>query len=116
MPGDRRLLALHERRGRQEPLVWDPVTGEQREIWLRDPGDMTADWYDDGRALLIIRDHRGRTELYRYDLARRRRCTPIETPHGVIDEAAARARRHRRVLLVQRRPPAGHPVQPTARS
>ncbi len=56
--GDRRLLVLHERRGRHEPLVWDPLTGEQREIYLRDPGEVTADWYDDGRALLIVNHHR----------------------------------------------------------
>jgi len=89
VPGDRRLLCLHERRGRQEPLVWDPVTGEQREIWIRSPGDVTADWFPDGRALLIICNHRGRTELFRYDLGGGV-MSPIPTPHGMIDEAAAR--------------------------
>lgn len=89
LPGDRRLLCLHERRGRREPVVWDPVTGEQREIWLKNPGDITADWFPDGRALLIIGNHRGRTELLRYDLTGGG-LTPIATPHGVIDEAAAR--------------------------
>jgi len=89
VPGDRRLLALHERRQRREPLVWDPVTGERREIWLKDPGDLSADWYHDGRGLLIMRDHRARSYLHRYDLAGGG-LTPIETPHGVIDEAAPR--------------------------
>nr|WP_062340448.1 prolyl oligopeptidase family serine peptidase [Herbidospora sakaeratensis] len=87
--GDRRLLVLHERRGRHEPLVWDPLTGEQREIYLRDPGEVTADWYDDGRALLIVNHHRGRTQLFRYDLVGGA-MTPIETPHGVIESAATR--------------------------
>ncbi|MEZ0076575.1 prolyl oligopeptidase family serine peptidase [Planotetraspora sp. GP83] len=87
--GDRRLLVLHERRGRRAPLVWDPVTGEQREIWLRVPGEITADWYGDGRALLIMHNHRGRTELLKYDLAGGG-LTPIESPHGVIDAAAPR--------------------------
>ncbi|MBX6382670.1 MAG: S9 family peptidase [Microbispora sp.] len=89
LPGDRRLLVLHERRGRREPLVWDPVTGEQREIWLRVRGDISAEWYDDGRALLIIHHRRGRTELLRYDLAGGG-LTPIESPHGVIEAAAPR--------------------------
>ncbi|GIH62363.1 S9 family peptidase [Microbispora siamensis] len=89
VPGDRRLLVLHERRGRREPLVWDPVTGEQREIWLRVRGEISADWYDDGRALLIIHNQRGRTELLRYDLAGGG-LTPIESPHGVIEAAAPR--------------------------
>ena len=89
VPGDRRMLALHERRQRQEPLVWDPVTGEQREIWMKDSGELTADWYDDGRALLITRDNRARSYLHRYDLAGGG-LTLIETPHGVIDEAGPR--------------------------
>ncbi|GAA4589944.1 prolyl oligopeptidase family serine peptidase [Planotetraspora phitsanulokensis] len=89
VPGDRRILVLHERRGRREPLVWDPATGEQREIWLRVPGEITSDWYDDGRALLIMHSHRGRTELLRYDLAGGG-LTPIESPHGVIEAAAPR--------------------------
>ncbi|KAA9379282.1 S9 family peptidase [Microbispora cellulosiformans] len=89
VPGDRRLLVLHERRGRREPLVWDTVTGEQREIWLRGRGEISADWYDDGRALLIVHNHRGRTELLRYDLAGGG-LTPIDSPHGVIEAAAPR--------------------------
>ncbi|GII94663.1 peptide hydrolase [Sinosporangium siamense] len=87
--GDRRMLALHERRGRREPLVWDPVSGEQREIWLRDVGELTADWYDDGRAVLIVRHNRGRTTLQRYDLGGGV-LTSIETPQGVIENAAPR--------------------------
>ncbi|MFI6740253.1 S9 family peptidase [Nonomuraea sp. NPDC050451] len=91
--GDRRLLALHERRQRHELLVWDPVSGEQREIWLKDPGDLNAEWYDDGRGLLILRDHRARTYMHRYDLAGGG-LTLIDTPHGVIDEAAPRPGGH----------------------
>ncbi|MBP2707457.1 S9 family peptidase [Microbispora sp. RL4-1S] len=87
--GDRRLLILHERRGRREPLVWDPTTGEQREIWLPVPGEISADWYGDGRALLIMHSHRGRSHLLRYDLAGGD-LTPIESPHGVIHAAVPR--------------------------
>ncbi|RJL32253.1 S9 family peptidase [Bailinhaonella thermotolerans] len=88
-PGDNRLLALHERRGRPEPLIWDPMTGDQREVWLRLPGEICADWYSDGGALLIIHHHRGRTELYRYDL-RGGVLKPIETERGVISVAKVR--------------------------
>ncbi|GGO79495.1 S9 family peptidase [Nonomuraea cavernae] len=91
--GDRRLLVLHERRRRQEPLVWDPVTGEQREIWLRDSGDLAADWYHDGRGLMLVRDDRARSYLHRYDLGGGG-LTLIETPHGVIEEAAPRPSGH----------------------
>ncbi|MEV4888750.1 prolyl oligopeptidase family serine peptidase [Nonomuraea sp. NPDC055795] len=91
--GDRRLLTLHERRSRHEPLVWDPASGEQREIWLKDPGDLNAEWYADGRALLITREDRARSYLHRYDLGGGG-LTPIETPHGVIDEASPRPGGH----------------------
>ncbi|MEV0582843.1 prolyl oligopeptidase family serine peptidase [Nonomuraea sp. NPDC050310] len=87
--GDRRLLALHERRSRTEPLVWDPVTGEEREIYLRDAGELTAEWYADGRALLIRRDDRARSFLHKYDLAGGG-MTAIDTPHGVIEDARPR--------------------------
>ncbi|MGV9302418.1 prolyl oligopeptidase family serine peptidase [Nonomuraea sp. NPDC003727] len=93
LPGDRRLLTLHERRQRHEPLVWDPKTGEQREIWLKDPGELTAEWYDDGRALLIVRDDRGRTHLHRYDLGGGG-MSLIDTPHGVIGAARPRPGGH----------------------
>ncbi|MEU7003758.1 prolyl oligopeptidase family serine peptidase [Nonomuraea sp. NPDC046570] len=93
VPGDRRLLTLHERRARREPLVWDPMTGEQREIWLKDAGELSAEWYDDGRALLIIRGNRARTYLHRYDLAGGG-LTLIDTPHGVIEAAAPRPGGH----------------------
>lgn len=91
--GDRRLLALHERRDRRAPLVWDPVTDEQREIWLRDPGDLNAEWYPDARGLLITRDHRARSHLHRYDLTGGG-LTLIDTPRGVIEEAAPRSGGH----------------------
>ncbi|HLU71577.1 MAG TPA: prolyl oligopeptidase family serine peptidase [Nonomuraea sp.] len=93
VPGDSRLLVLHERRRRGEPLVWDPVSGARREIWLKDEGEMTAEWYHDGRALLIHRGHRARSHLYRYDLAGGG-LTRIETPHGVIEEARPRPGGH----------------------
>ncbi|WP_283139707.1 S9 family peptidase [Rhizohabitans arisaemae] len=88
-PGDTRLLAIHERRGRPEPLVWDVKTGDQREVWLRLPGEIIADWYEDCRSLLIVHRHRGRNELYRYDLASGQ-LFPLPTTRGVISEAATR--------------------------
>ncbi|GLW09925.1 peptide hydrolase [Microtetraspora sp. NBRC 13810] len=87
--GDRRLLILHERRGRREPALWDPATGDQREVWLREQGDVTADWYGDGRSILIVRNDRGRSRLHRYDLGGGGMAS-IETPHGVIESAAPR--------------------------
>ncbi|MGH3390027.1 MAG: alpha/beta hydrolase family protein [Actinomadura sp.] len=87
--GDPRLLVEHERRGRPEPLIWNPVDGTEQEIVLDLPGEIGADWYPDASALLISHSHEARDELYRYDLATGA-LERIETPRGVIGGAAAR--------------------------
>ncbi len=67
--GDQRLLVLHERRGRGELLIWDVATGRQTELPLDLPGEVAdAQWYRDGRALLVAVDHEARTRLYRAEL------------------------------------------------
>lgn len=87
--GDGRLLVLHERRGRAEPMLWDPTTGEEREIVLDLPGEVAADWYPDGSALLVLHDHRARTTLFRYDL-RTGALAPLGPSAGTVADAAAR--------------------------
>ncbi|GAA3961847.1 prolyl oligopeptidase family serine peptidase [Actinomadura viridis] len=89
VPGDSRLLVNHERRGREELLIWDPVAGTEQEIVLDLPGEIGADWYPDGSALLVSHSHEARDELYRYDLGSGE-LTRIETPRGVIGGATAR--------------------------
>ncbi|MEX5718333.1 S9 family peptidase [Geodermatophilus maliterrae] len=89
LPGDRRLLVGHERRGREELLVWDVTTGTETEIVLDLPGDVTAGWYPDGSALLVGHDHAARSELYRYDLGSGA-LERLDTPRGVVRGATAR--------------------------
>ncbi|WP_131737258.1 S9 family peptidase [Actinomadura roseirufa] len=89
VPGDPRLLVGHERRGRDEPLIWDPVAGTEREIVLDLPGEIGASWYPDGSALLISHSHEARDELYRHDLGTGE-LRRIDTPRGVISGAAVR--------------------------
>ncbi|SFK90137.1 S9 family peptidase [Geodermatophilus ruber] len=89
LPGDRRLLVGHERRGREELLVWDIGTDTETEIVLDLPGDVTAGWYPDGSALLVGHDHAARSELYRYDLASGA-LEKLDTPRGVVRGATAR--------------------------
>ncbi len=89
LPGDRRLLVGHERRGREELLVWDVATGTETEIVLDLPGDVTAGWYPDGSALLVGHDHAARSEVYRYDLATGA-LERLDTPPGVVRGATAR--------------------------
>ncbi|GAA5211868.1 S9 family peptidase [Streptomyces thinghirensis] len=87
--GDTRLLIGHQRRGRWEPLVWDVATGEQTDLALELPGDVSAEWYPDGSALLIVHGFEARSELFRYDFAERE-LVEIETPAGTVSGATAR--------------------------
>jgi dipeptidyl aminopeptidase/acylaminoacyl peptidase len=87
--GDPRVLVGHERRGRDELLIWDPLAGTQSEIRLDLPGDVTAEFYPDATALLVVHNHAGRDELHRYDLDT---AAPValETPRGSIGGAGVR--------------------------
>ncbi len=69
IPGDPRLLLMHERRGREELLLWDVAADTERELELELPGEVIADFLPDGRALLILHTHAARTRLHHYDLA-----------------------------------------------
>ncbi|MFB7242273.1 S9 family peptidase [Streptomyces populi] len=87
--GDSRLLIGHQRRGRWEPLVWDVATGEQTDLGLDLPGDVAAEWYPDGSALLIAHSFEARSDLWRHDLASGG-LTRVETPPGTVSGATAR--------------------------
>jgi len=65
--GDPRLLLLHERRGREELLIWDVDADTETEIHLDLPGEVAADWSPDAAFLLVWHTHAARTRLYRYD-------------------------------------------------
>ncbi|MGV9559600.1 prolyl oligopeptidase family serine peptidase [Streptomyces sp. NPDC003522] len=84
VPGDDRVVARHERRGRTELLLWSVRTGEVTELPLPLPGDVTGGFTTDGSALLIVHTHRGRTGLYRYHLDSAR-LEEIETRYGVVE-------------------------------
>jgi acetyl esterase/lipase len=68
VPGDHRLLVLHERRDLPRPMLWWPDTGDTRDLELDLPGEVGASWYPDGSAILLSHDHRGRVELLRLEL------------------------------------------------
>ncbi|RSN37608.1 S9 family peptidase [Amycolatopsis sp. WAC 01416] len=87
--GDQRLLVLHERRGREELLIWDTAADTEREIELDLPGEVVAGWYPDARALLVVHFHQGRSSLHRYDLASGE-LSSLDTPPGRIGGAGVR--------------------------
>ena len=87
--GDQRLLVAHERRGREELLIWDVAADTETEIVLDLPGEVSADWYLDGTALLIAHTHEARNTLHRYDIATGQLST-LDTPPGTIGSAHTR--------------------------
>ena len=89
LPGDQRLLVLHERRGREELLIWDLRADTETELLIDLPGEVVADWYPDARALLVVHFHQARSSLYRYDLDTGE-LSAVDTPAGRIGGAGVR--------------------------
>lgn len=87
--GDQRVLVGHERRGRDELLLWDVATGIATEIEIDLPGDISGDFYPDGRSLLIVHTRAGRTTMHQYDLESRA-LTDLPASPGVISGALVR--------------------------
>ncbi|MFF4595395.1 prolyl oligopeptidase family serine peptidase [Amycolatopsis sp. NPDC001319] len=89
LPGDQRLLVLHERRGREELLIWDVRADTETELEIDLPGEVVAGWYPDARALLVVHFHQGRSSLYRFDLDDKS-LSSVDTPAGRIGGAGVR--------------------------
>ena len=87
--GDSRLLIGHQRRGRWEPAVWDPLTGEETDLGLDLPGEVGAEWFPDGSGLLLDHSHQARDELWRYTFEGGA-LTRVPTPPGTIGGATPR--------------------------
>jgi acetyl esterase/lipase len=89
VPGDLRLLVGHQRADRWLPMIWDVASGEETALAIDLPGDVHAEWYPDGSALLVTHDFHARSEMFRYDLAAGE-LTPLDTPAGSVSGATAR--------------------------
>lgn len=87
--GDTRLLVGHQRRGRWEPMVWDVAAGTETAPAIELPGDVSAEWYPDGSALLVVHSFEARSEMWRYELATGQ-LVRVETPAGSVSGATAR--------------------------
>ena len=87
--GDQRVLVGHERRGRDELLLWDAVSGVVTELAIDLPGDLSGAFFPDASALLILHTRAGRTTMHRYELGNGR-LTDLPAAPGVISGALAR--------------------------
>lgn len=90
VPGDQRLLVGHERRGRDELLIWNPADGAVTELAIDLPGDVTGAFYPDGQSVLVLHQQAGRSTLHRLELAGGELST-LPTEPGCIDSALVAA-------------------------
>jgi dipeptidyl aminopeptidase/acylaminoacyl peptidase len=63
-----RVLLGHERADFITSALWNTTTDEQSDIVTSLEGDVVAQWYPDGQALLLKVLHQARHVLYRYEL------------------------------------------------
>ena len=90
LPGDPRLLVIHEREGSPRLLVWDPVTGAEQRLDLDVPGEVAdAQWFPDAASVLVGVDHDARTRLYRVTLDPVT-TTPVGPQDGTVTSATVR--------------------------
>lgn len=87
--GDTRLLVGHQRADRWLPMIWDTATGAETPLAIDLPGDVHAEWYPDGEALLVVHDFQARSEIFRYDLSAGT-LARLDTPPGSVSGATAR--------------------------
>jgi dienelactone hydrolase len=88
--GDQRLVVQREGSGLSRPAVWAPAAGDLTDLALDLPGEVrAADWYPDASALLLVHDHAGRRELFRFDLGAGR-PERLEAPAGTLAAALVR--------------------------
>jgi dipeptidyl aminopeptidase/acylaminoacyl peptidase len=87
--GDSRLLVLHERHGREEPLIWDVTADTERELSIGLPGELAAAWYPDGRSILVSHTYKARNTLHRYDIESGDLFL-LDTPAGTVSSAGVR--------------------------
>jgi hypothetical protein len=65
------------------PFIWDVASGAEQALAFDLPGDVSAHWFADASALLVLHEYEARSSLYRYDLATES-LHPIEIPPGTI--------------------------------
>jgi dipeptidyl aminopeptidase/acylaminoacyl peptidase len=82
------VLALHEQRGRPEPLLWHLASGETDRLDLDLPGDLSAQLTVDGTALVVVAESRGRATLHRVSLTGE--VEDLVTGEGSVTDAVPR--------------------------
>jgi dipeptidyl aminopeptidase/acylaminoacyl peptidase len=94
VPGDQRLVVVHERHGEERPAIWDLATGSWSDVAVDLDGVVDlGDWWPGADALLLLNLAEGRTHLYRFEVGTGA-LTPIDVPPGTIAGARVRPDGH----------------------
>ena len=69
-PNDFRMLTTTSKSGFTRPIIWNPRTGERRDIVIDEiPGEVSAwCWSKDAKRVLLSQLHQAQQQLYLYDL------------------------------------------------
>ncbi len=85
LPGDFRLLSSTSKSGYARPILWNPRTGERRDLVIDEiPGEVNAwAWSKDAKRVLLSQLDQAQQQLYLYDLETDT-VTKLEHPSGVL--------------------------------
>jgi dipeptidyl aminopeptidase/acylaminoacyl peptidase len=89
-PGDdTQVLIGYEPDDRVVPAIWNTESGGLEDVVVVVEGDVSAEWYPDGRRLLLKALQNARHTLHRFDLDTRE-TTDLPAPPGTVSAATAR--------------------------
>jgi len=85
LPGDLRMLSTTSQSGYARPIIWNPRTGERRDLIIDEiPGEVNPwTWSPDGRRVLLNQLYQAQYQLYVYDLETDA-VTKLQHPPGVL--------------------------------
>ena len=85
LPKDFRMLSTTSKSGYARPIIWNPLTGERRDLVVDDiPGAVDAWlWSKDGNQVLLNQLHQAQQRLYLYNLETDT-ATKLQHPEGVL--------------------------------
>ena len=89
-PTEEVLLFTSELGPFERPALWNPRSGERRDLQVDLPGAvLPLGWFPDGSAILVRHEHEAVDSLFRVDITSGR-AAPVAEPGGEIEDAAVR--------------------------
>ena len=85
LDGDTRLIATSSKTGFERPLIWNPLTGERKDLKLDEvPGSISVwAWSPDAKRILLLQLFQAQYQLYVYDIESDS-ALKLNHPQGVL--------------------------------